>query len=570
MEIDKALDSAQKVSVVIDALKTGKLKVREQDEALVRELLALPHGITGLVDISSLAPKAVSMARAMALALRLLGQEQQDIANSRALGLQEVQCELFRLFEDLFVGLTGVASEVVRSADEIKERMLHRIKSNNSDIFDDFNATADELEQLYRQNAASMFKIAKSLGGVKIVTGGQRSYGPSALAATRVAGLYCDTQLIPDPVYPFFTGDLHLNAMHLQLAIVLFYILPLRPLVDARLQEPPVLIFPSFEESLEEKDAITQSGIASLVVKVVAPACGAELKTIEELFEFARKHEDLFLDAMSRERLFVPPGGDPNNVGTAREAASIYLRELEGVRSGEDLSKMKHLSIGVLVLIGILERLRPQYHLMENAEELVAQPMLNQDVHWYYFNCCALAEARELVNERVLSRESFDVLRALQDDSLTWLANIPIEGLVDLRRNLEHTELREQLKKCTAQLTSAGPAELAAVTREVRHGLEVMIQRQQKAIKEIEAKYSPKKWAAVVGGALVTAAGASMSFMPALAAISGVTAPEAVVIAGLASGSVGYARVIAGQVDEKRKARKTLLGLMATAHRASK
>lgn len=572
MDVDRALDSARKVSIVIDALKAGTLRVREQDEVWVRELLTLPRGITGLVDITSLSPEAVATARAVALGLTFLRQEQQEMTEPTAFELHDAQCELFRLFEDLFVGLTGMASDAVTSENEIKARMLDRHSSRNHGIFDDFNATAGELEQLYLQNATSVFKIAKSLGGVKVVTGGQRRYGPSALAATRVAGLYCDTQLIPDPVYPFFTGNLHLNAMHLQLAIVLFYILPLRPLVDARLPEPPVLIFPSFEESLEDKDAITQFGIASLVVKVVAPTCDANLTTIEELFEFAHKHENSFLDAISRERLFVPPGGNPNSVGTAQEAASIYLRELKGIRSDDVLSAMERLPRGVLVLNGILERLRPLYHLMENAEELVAQPMLSQGVHWYYFERCAQAEALELVNERVLSRESLDVLRALQDDSLTWLANIPIDGLVDLRRNLEHAELREQLKRCTAQLqlASAAPAELDAVIREVRHGLEVMIQRQQKTIKDIEAKYSPKKWAAVVGGALSTTAGASMFFMPALAAASGVTTPVVSVIAGLGGGGVAYANALVGQVVEKRKARKTLLGLLATAYRVSK
>ncbi|MBI3432562.1 MAG: hypothetical protein HY018_10170 [Hydrogenophilales bacterium] len=568
MEVDRALDSAQKVSIVIDALKAGTLKVRKQDETLVRKLLALPRGITGLVDITSLAPEDVSIARAMALAMASLRQEQQEAAGSTESRLHDAQCELFRLFEEIFVGLTGAPSEVVKSQDEIKARMLDRVRDN--DNFDDFNAVAGELEQFYQQNAASLFNIAKSLGGVKVVTGGQRTYGPSALAATRVAGLYCDTQLIPDPVAPFFSGNLHLNAMHLQLAIVLFYILPLRPLIDARLPEPPVFIFPSFEEMLEEKDAITQSGIASLMVKVVAPACNANLTTIDELLEFARKDENSFLDAISRERLFVPPGGDPKTVGSAQQAASIYLRELKGIRSDEALSAMERAPRGVLVFNGVLERLRPIYHLMENAEELAAQPMLSQGVHWYYFERCAQAEARELVNEHVLSRESLDVLRALQDDSLTWLANIPIEGLVDLRRNLEHAEFREQLKKCTAQLTSAAPAELEAVTKEVKHALEVMIQRQQKAIKDIEAKYSPKKWAAAVGGALSTAAGASMFFMPALAAASGVTAPVASVIAGLGGGGVAYAREFVGQVVEKRKARKTLLGLLATAHGVSK
>ena len=566
MEGDRALDSAQKVSIVIEALKAGTLKVRKQDETLVCKLLALPRGVTGLVDITSLAPEDVAIARSMALAMTFLRKDQQETAGSTEPRLQDVQCELFRLFEKLFVGLTGAPSDVVKSEDDIKARMLDRFRSHET--FDDFNEAADELAQFYRQNAAALFKIAKSLGGVKVVTGGQRTYGASTLAATRIAGLYCDTQLIPDPVYPFFFGELHLNAMHLQLAIVLFYILPLRPLIDARFPEPPVFIFSSFEEPLEEKDAITQSGIASLMVKVVGPACKPNLTTIDELLEFARNDEDSFLDAISREKLFVPPGGDPGSVGTAREAASIYLRELKGIRSDAILSAMERAPRGVLVFNGVLERLRPIYHLMENAEELEAQPMLSQSVHWYYFELCAQAEARELVNEHVLSREALNVLRALQDDSLTWLANIPIEGLADLRRNLEHAELREQLKKCTAQLTTAAPAELEAVTKEVRHALEVMIQRQQKAIKDIEEKYSPKKWAAVAGGALSMAAGASMFFMPAVAAASGVTAPVASVIAGLGGGGVAYAREFVGQVVEKRKARKTLLGLLATAHSA--
>ncbi len=570
MKVAEELDSVQKVSMVIDALNAGTLKVREEDEAWARQLLALPRGIMGQVDITTLSPEALSMARATALGLTFFRQEEQKELSEKALGLQDAQCELFRLFEELFVGLTGAASEVVTSQEEIKARMLDRFRKGGDGRFDDFNATAGELEQFYNQNAASMFELAKSLGGVKVVIGGQRRFGPSALGATRIAGLYCDTQLIPDPVYPFFAGNLNLNAMHLQLAIALFYVLPLRPLVDARLPEPPILVFPSFEEPLEEKDAITQFGISSLVVRVVAPACDPSLTTLEELFEYAERHEDLFLDAMTRERLFVPPNGDPKDVRTAKEAAEIYLREVKGVRSQETVTAMEQLPRGVLVLNGILERLRPQYHLMENAEVLLAQPMLSQDVHWYYFERCARAGASELVNERVLSRESLNVLRALQDESLTWLANIPIGGLVDLRRNLEHAEIREQLKNCTSHLTSAGPDELEAVTREVRHELDVLIQRQTKAIKDIETRYAPKKWAAVVGGALSATAGASMFFMPALAAASGVTAPVASVVAGLAGGGVAYAKELAAQAVEKRKARKTFLGLLATARRASK
>ncbi|AGR71146.1 MULTISPECIES: hypothetical protein [Burkholderia] len=570
MDIDRGIDSAQKAEKVLDALESGKLKLRPQDRFWADQLRVLPRGITGLLNISKLTPDALAIIRATALALTHLEQAEKKVDDESPLPILDAQCMLFRLYEELFVALTGVPSGKVGSEQEIKSRMLARFGDGNIAHFDEINAAAGELEQFYRENSASMFRAGKSLGGIKVVSGGQRRYGPSALSATRIAGLYCDTQLIPDPVWPFFAENLHLNALHLQLAIALFYILPLRPLVDARLSVPPILVFPSFEERLEANDAMTQAGIASLAVKVIVPACNANMSTIDELFEYVKKYEQPFLDAITRERLFVPPGVEPTAVGTAEEAAAIYLQELKGVRDQEMLGKMEKLPRGVLVLNGILERLRPQYHLAENAEELNSQPMLSTPVHWYYFELCAQAEARELIKQQVLSREAFDILRALQDDSLTWLGNVPIAGLVELRERMEHAELREQLKKITTQLTAAGPAELEAVAREVRHGLDLLIQRQKKAIKDIEDKYSPKYWAAGTGSVIGIAAGASMFFMPALAAAAGVSAPIASVVGAIGGGGIAMAKDAVGQFVEKRRARKSMLGILATARATSK
>ena len=97
-----------------------------------------------------------------------------------------------------------------------------------------------------------------------------------------------------------------------------------------------------------------------------------------------------------------------------------------------------------------------------------------------------------------------------------------------------------------------------------------MIQRQAKAIKDIEARYSPKKWAAVTGGALSTATGAAMFFMPALAAVTGMNAPLTTALAALGGGGIAYIKELAGQTVEKRKSRKAMLGLLATAYRTAK
>lgn len=569
MNNDSALDSVQKVSEVVDALTGGRLNVLEEHQAWADLLLALPRGVTGLLDISTLSSEDLARARATAVLLRGLEQEKRKLEASTSLGMHDAQCELFRLFEKLFIGLTGVSSGLVKSEEEIQKRLIARLRTRSGRVFEGLNSAVEEIQEFYTLNASAMFRASQQLGGLKVVLGGQRAFGASALAATRVAGLYCDTQLIPDPVYPFFIGELHLNAMHLQLALVLFHILPLRPLVEARLSEPPILLFPSFEQRLERHDAVTQAGVAALVLKVVGPSCKANIQSIEELQDFSCSHESEFLEAVLRDGLFVPPGIDPKRTLTVQEAVDNYLGSLQGIRSEPVLELMRKLPLGSLIFNGIIERLVPQYHLLENAEELAAQPMLSQQAHWHYFERCASADARELVRAGIISRESFDVLKAIQDNSLKWLANIPVEGLADLRRNREHAELREQLKRFTAQLTAAETADLSSITREVRHGLGVMIQLQQKAIADIERKYSPAKWKAVAGATLGTVAVAGMSFLPALAAVVGVTAPVATAILTIGGGAVTYTKELVGEAVEKRQARRSLLGMLAIAHAKS-
>jgi hypothetical protein len=301
----------------------------------------------------------------------------------------------------------------------------------------------------------------------------------------------------------------------------------------------------------------------------VAPGCDPGIKSADELFGYAKKNEQAFLDAITREKLFIPPGVAPENAGNATDAAEIYLNDLKGIRDEEILSNMRRLPKGVLVLNAILERLRPQYHLIENSGELAAQPLLSQPAHWYYFERCSQAESRMLVDEKILSKDAFNILRALQDDSLAWLANIPVSGLTELRQRMEHAELRDHLKKVTAQLTAAGPSELESVVREVRHGLEVLIQRQKKAIKDIEDRYSPKNWTTGAKSALGAIAGASVYFMPSIAAVAGVTAPLAAAVGALSAGGLSMAGDAVGRLVEKQKAKKTLLGMLATARSTS-
>lgn len=561
-EIDAS--TAERLLATWRALREGELKVAPQFRELAEEFMAAPLTMVGLVDTSRLSERALSFGRTAGMALGFREQREPEPPSPPSLPMAEAQPELFRLFAQLFSGLTGRAFELVANEQEIKTRMLWRLEHEPDAMADAANAASDELAAFYSANAVKLFQHAKTLGGMRLVTGGQRTFGPSALNAVRITGLYADTQLLPDPVYPFLSADLHLNARHLQLAHALFYILQLRPLVDSGLPVPPVFVFPSFEEGLEQHDAYTKHGMEQLAIRMIAPLCDGAITSMGELFEYARKHGERFAQAMLTSGLFIPPGAQPDQRFGVAEAVKAYITALAGVRSEEMLARMKALPTGVLLLNGVLERVRPHYHLLENATELGAQPLLSQRAHWHYFEKCAQANAEGLRRKSVLSEQAFQTLRAVQDDSLSWLATIPVQTLTELIANNEHRWLRDELNKYTAQLADSGAIDTNEMVREVTFGLSSLVQRQQKAMRDIERKYAPKKAAAYLGGGSSLAIAAAAALLPSLSPLLGVAIPVAAAAAAVGGGVLGFCKEKIGERVEKRQAESSMLGVLAT------
>jgi len=557
--------TAQRLLATWTALREGQLKVAPEYRELAKELMAARLTMVGLVNTRGLSEQALSFGRTAGFALGFVAQRRPDQhPPSESLPMTDAQSELFRLFAKLFAALTGRAVELIATEQEIKDRMIWRFTHEPDAMATASNAVFDELVAYYNANAVQLFQHAKTLGGMRLVTGGQRAFGPSALNAVRITGLYADTQLVPDPIHPFLSADLNLNAKHLQLAHALYYILQLRPLVDAELPVPPVFVFPSFEESLEERDAHTKYGIEQLAVRMIQPLCNGAVTSMEELFDYARKTDKPFAQALLASGLFIPPGGQPTQQLGLDEAAKAYISGLEGIRSERMLTKMKTLPTSVLLLNGVLERLRPHYHLLENARELGAQPLLSQHVHWHYFEKCAQANAEDLRRRNVLSEQAFQTLRAVQDDSLSWLATIPVQALAELITNNEHRWLREELNKFTGQLAGGGAIDTNDMVREVNHGLASLVQRQLKAMSDIERKYAPKKMAAYFGGGAGLTVAAAAAFLPSLSPLLGVALPVAAAAAAIGSAALGFGKERIGEQVEKRQAERSMLGVLAT------
>ncbi len=367
MDRGEQIDITQRLLELQVAVRSGKMNFRPQDEKLVREIMALSLKPGELLDPGRLSKQALSLVRESAMALRFINTESRNKIIAE-INLSDGQSELFRLFAAVFVAMTGHSYEAIHSYEDIKDGFLAKLKGKAGTFEHEFNAALGDLGKFYDKYSLALFNHAKELGGLKIVLGGQRTFGPSALGGVQKMGLYVDTQLIPDPIYPFLEAELQLKAKYIELLLNLHRILQLKPLVDVRLPVPPIVVFPSFERSLEERDIQTQIGINDLVVQVVGSACSATWSSIDELMEYARKRQNEFIDAMLRAQLFVPSGGIPGQELSARKAIELHLADLRGYRSPEDMAEIEKMPPGAVIVLAIMERLAPQYHLLENGE----------------------------------------------------------------------------------------------------------------------------------------------------------------------------------------------------------
>lgn len=557
------IETTQRLQVLQRAIRDGQIRFPESLAGTVEEIMAISLQPGQLINRDALSPEALVMVRTAAMALTYDVQRRADEEDSRApIKLADAQVELFRHFSEVFVAVSGRPYHTFATMDDLAAAVRKRAQGNSATLARTYENACNGLAGFYRAHARTLWSHARELGGLKLVLGGQRQFGSSAFSGLRRMALYADTQLVADPVYPFFERDLDLGAVHVELLRQLYQLLQLTPLVEARLPVPPVLVFPSFEKGLEDIDVHTQVGIGDLVLQTVGAACDAMFSELDELRAFVRENPDRFVTDVMRAQLFLPPGVVPGEIMDPRVAVKRYLDEIAEYRRPESVRALAEVPLPGILLTGIAERFAPQYHLLENASELSAQPMLTQRTHWHFFERASAASAVDLHRQDILSEDGLKALQALQHARLAWLGDIPMPALVELLANQENLAFRRQLGEHTRTLSLAGTAELDRVVREVCHAINAMVQSHQKTIGEIEAKYAPKYAATWLTGSTGVGLGVGAMFLPMLSVLG----PAPPLAAGVAMlGKLGVDKL--HESAERRRARSSMMGVLASASR---
>lgn len=143
----------------------------------------------------------------------------------------------------------------------------------------------------------------------------------------------------------------------------------------------------------------------------------------------------------------------------------------------------------------------PNYHLLENSDELRSHPFLCIDAQAHYYQLIA-----KMKNVSAGKVTSFDpstsaILQSLTSKRLDYLANIKDSQLVALRKTDENVEFRRELRDLVNSLPNTKLEDLGYVAAEVCSHIERAISKHEKQVSLFNDKYQAKhKYTALIAG----------------------------------------------------------------------
>src|SRR6266478_8082538 len=194
------------------------------------------------------------------------------------------QQEFFEILEEFFERATGKSHEDFATFDSFGDQVRKNAMAMAKRAPDAFGFAWDALPKFYESDRVGEFDSAKQAAGLKFVLGGSSRFGKTHFDSIRKMLLYADTILVPDPVLPWMEAprddERFQHVLHIE---AVFNLLHLKPIVDAQLPYPAVMVFPSYERTLEIQDAKTQAFISEFLLTVLSNKSTREFESVADI-----------------------------------------------------------------------------------------------------------------------------------------------------------------------------------------------------------------------------------------------------------------------------------------------
>jgi hypothetical protein len=465
--------------------------------------------------------------------------------------LISLQREFFSIAEELVECATGQKAAKISSAQSALKVILATIGDSNAvRVCDCVNRVILKLVAFYNAHGTRLAACPSEVGGLKLLAGGGSISDPHVEAARQTL-LYADTILLPDPILPWLErhplDDDSFPSLKLLGAAA--SLLPLKPLIDADLPYPAVLIVPGFEQSLINQDAERQKQSIDFVNRFFGAHLERPFSGPDELDSYWLNHESEFLDKVERKKLFMPHGSKIQ--WPLRKAIRKYRNSFHETHTDDYTQRWLDAPDGLLVSLEIVNNLTGQFVLLTRTEDYGAQPLLALKRHWHYFSLCAEAFSDDLLDKDLIQRKTVAILRALGETEHQWLTKVPMDALVMLRQDDATKEFRTRLDSFAKELNDASLEQVDRVSAEVGRAIASLLADHDRRVGEIERKYQRLHKVTAAASWIGLAATLVPALAPFIAPLIG--APSA----------LKYIKDKVNERGEKHEAARSLVGVLA-------
>jgi len=553
----------RRIALLVNELEQGKLKLSEDilgsevGVQLRNDLLSIQKLPNGEIDLSSCSSLVKSTAKTLYLVKRSTELEDQKEQNSTIVSpdtISIVMKEYFQMLEDFFIDATGIKPDKFAIHSSFSEQIRKNAEMINRKAPKTLEKYVPAILNFHGKNTNLLLNAGKAIGGLKNVMGGNSRFSKSAFDGLRKFALYTDTIFIPDPILPWVEIERKEERfIYARLLEACHDLLRLKPLVDANLPYPAVVVFPSWEKSLENSDNQTQDGISELILSFFSYYLNATFEDESEIVNYVTNSgKERFFETVERHQLFFAPNA--TSILPINEAIKQYKNEISTWRSKEWMDAIEKESSEFLVLNGIMERILPQFHVRDNAFTLDAQPLFWLDPHFHYFKLCSEAGNNSLKDEGLLNPKTLATLQSLLHPNLAWLGNVPIQDLARMREENQNEAFRRKLSSYIGELSESKLGNIDQVAAEVTRAIASLLAEHDKEAKQMNEEYD-KKHMTTIPLSLLTA---GVSFYPWLTPFIGASAMLA---------PVGKAAFdFYNKSRDKRTLTRTLTGVLSVAH----
>ena len=470
------------------------------------------------------------------------------------------QDKYFEILTEFFVNVTGALPRDFSSLDDFSDSVqkmgaaLAETPKKADKALVAYSELNEKLFKLYKEEGGTAFSSAKKIDACKINLGGGSHFLKTHLNATRRSLLYSDTVLIPDPIMPWLEKKRDEEKFNLiKILEMAFFILHLSDLIGSEFDIPPFFVFPSFEKSLEEHDPQTQENTVQLITDVFSHYVDSGILHPANIMEFATKYPDKFFQQIEKSQLFVSPGSEPGE--PIKNAIENYKSEMRQWRTEEWCNKLFSNGDVGIVTNAIFERVAPNFHLLENADELRSHPFLCISGQAHYYQLIA-----KMKNSKASEKGQFDpsttaILQSLNSQRLDYLANINDAQLVEIRKTNENVEFRRELRDLVNSLPETELEDLGYVASEVCSHVERAVSKHEKQVSALKDKYAAKhKYTALIAGGTL-----GVTMLPVLAPFLGALLPLGVAAAGK------YTSDKLDETAERKRISHSMMGVISLA-----